>query len=250
MEGEHALETMLILLSSSTVFTEAYPTPPARFAGTLVASGRCDTEHARVYAQARSLLLGRVGGREKTLHPQSERDKCLCGKVSMSDTVCVFVGACERKGEIVSCISSWEIKPGHSIQPKKTLISSFDKRGIESLFQSQPPTEKTAGKCCTQVSQHWFRSGSPNTNILINVVICCHLQSTSQTTNPQSCNKLLQLFKVTQVLFGEHIHCLTDLLDHQSVPGLCYSCPNSTGNYQNHFLCVCNDTRSISITRK
>lgn len=192
------METMLILLSSSTVFTEAYPTPPARFAGTLVASGRCDTEHVYVcvcvYAQACSLLLGRVGGREKTLHPQSERDKCLCGKVSMSDTVCVFVGACERKREIVSCISSWEIKPGHSIQPKETLISSFDKRGIESLFQSQPPTEKTAGKCYTQVSQHWFRSGSPNTNILINVVICCHLQSSSQTTNPQSHNKLLRSY--------------------------------------------------------
>lgn len=135
MEGEHALETMLILLSSSTVFTEAYPTPPARFAGTLVASGRCDTEHARVYAQARSLLLGRVGGREKTLHPQSERDKCLCGKVSMSDTVCVFVGACERKGEIVSCISSWEIKPGHSIQPKKLSFLLLI-RGVLSLYFS------------------------------------------------------------------------------------------------------------------
>lgn len=99
MEGEHVLQTMLILLSLSPVFTEAYPTPPARFTGTPVASGRCDTEHVRAHVQACSLLLGRVGSARKTLHPRSERDKCLSGKVSMSDGVCVFVWACERKRE-------------------------------------------------------------------------------------------------------------------------------------------------------
>ncbi|MEQ2295303.1 hypothetical protein AMECASPLE_012667 [Ameca splendens] len=36
------------------------------------------------------LFLGRVGG-EKTLHPQSERGKCLSGEVSMSATISVCV---------------------------------------------------------------------------------------------------------------------------------------------------------------
>lgn len=50
MERGHVSRTMLILLSLSAVFTEAYPTPLARPSGTLVASGRCDTEQVRVRA--------------------------------------------------------------------------------------------------------------------------------------------------------------------------------------------------------
>lgn len=45
-------------------------------------------------------------------------------------------------------MSPWEIKLGQGIQ-RKTLISAFDKEGIESLFLSQPPTEKTTGECRT-----------------------------------------------------------------------------------------------------
>lgn len=125
-------------------------------------------------ARACLLFLRRDGCREKTLHPQSERDKCLSGKVSMSATVCVCL--CGHMRERESCVSPWEIKPGHSIHHRKTLISPFDKKGIESLFWSQPHTEKTAGECYTWVSQQRFRSVCPHINTPI-AIISCYLQS-------------------------------------------------------------------------
>ena len=90
---------------------------------------------------------------------------CLCGHERER----------ERERERVCCVSPWEIMPGHSIH-QKTLISPFDKKGIESLFRSQPPTEETAGGCYTQVSQHRFRSLSARTNTQF-AIISCHLQS-------------------------------------------------------------------------
>lgn len=122
-------------------------------------------------AQACLLFLRRDGCREKTLHPQSERETSVC----MERWACLPMCVCTRQRERVSYVSPWEIKPGHSIH-WKTLISPFDKKGIESLFLSQPPTEKTAGERYTWVSQHRFRSVSPHTNIPI-TIISCHLQS-------------------------------------------------------------------------
>lgn len=52
-------------------------------------------------ARACLLFLRRDGCREKTLHPQSERDKCLSGKVSMSATVCVCLCGHMRERERV-----------------------------------------------------------------------------------------------------------------------------------------------------
>lgn len=60
-------------------------------------------------------------------------------------SVCVERWAClkpcvgTRKGRRLPL--PWEIKPRHSIQ-QKTLISVFDKNGIEALYRSQPPTER------------------------------------------------------------------------------------------------------------
>lgn len=106
-------------------------------------------------------------------HRVRETSVCLERWACLPLRVCLCGHRRERERE--SCVSPWEIKPGHSIH-RKTLISPFDKKGIESLFRSQPPTEKTAGECYTQVSQHRFRSVSPRTNIPI-AVISCYLQS-------------------------------------------------------------------------
>lgn len=111
------------------------------------------------------VVLRRGSSREKSLHPQSMRGKRLSGKVSLSAARCVC-----WCGQRESCISPQEIRPGHGIH-QNTLISAFDKRRTESLFQSQPPTEKTAGECFTPFSEHSFRSISPHTNMLMCAVI-------------------------------------------------------------------------------
>lgn len=124
------------------------------------------------------LLLGKKGGKVaaecKLLHPRSEGDKCLSGKVSVSDTVCECAG--RREGEGESRASPREIKLRRGIQ-RKTLISAFDKKGIESLFLSQPPTEGTAGECSTPSLTTQVRISFPlRTNTPI-AIIFCHLQS-------------------------------------------------------------------------
>lgn len=70
MERGHVLQTMLILLSLSTVFTEAYPTLLACLAGTLVASGRCDTEHVRACV--------REAAAERKLYTHRGRETSVC----------------------------------------------------------------------------------------------------------------------------------------------------------------------------
>lgn len=79
------------------------------------------------------LLLGKRQKEGTAVHPRSEGDKRLSGKVSLSD----------KRAEGESRASPREIRPRRNIQ-RKTLISAFDKKGIESLFPSQPPT---GGKC-------------------------------------------------------------------------------------------------------
>lgn len=51
-------------------------------------------------ASAFVVSLERQLPKRKTFHPQSERDKCLSGKVSVSASVCV--GTREREGERLS----------------------------------------------------------------------------------------------------------------------------------------------------
>ena len=93
MEGRgHVLQTMLILLFLSTAFTGAYPTSLACLAGTVAASGRCDTGHVCVRASVLFVFSGESAA-ERKLHPPSERGKCLSGEVSISATVCVCVCA-------------------------------------------------------------------------------------------------------------------------------------------------------------
>ena len=227
MERGHVLRTMLILLSLSTVFTEAYPTLLARPSGTLVASGRCDTEHVRVCAGMFVVSQESRLRRENFTPTEWERQ----ASVWKGEHVCHYVCACvgmrerqrkrkreretereterERERERECCVSPWEIMPGHSIH-RKTLISPFDKKGIESLFRSQPPTEETAGECYTRVSQHRFRSLSARTNTQF-AIISCHLQSDiySIHTNPPS----LKNFKkknpasVSEVFFTQTLCC-------------------------------------------
>lgn len=88
MERGHVLWTMLILLSLYTVFTEAYPAPLARLAGTLVASGRCDTEHVRAHklvccfsgetAAERKLYTHRVRERQVSVWKGEHVCQCVC----------------------------------------------------------------------------------------------------------------------------------------------------------------------------
>lgn len=165
------LLTMLILLSLSTAFTNAYPTSLAFPRRSLflhlegVIRGACTSALQLV-------VLRRGGSRENSSHPQSMRGKRLSGKVSLSSALCVCV--CVRScGQRESCISPQEIRPGHGIH-QNTLISAFDKRRTESLFRSQPPTEKTTGECFTPFSEHSFGSISPHTNMLICAVISCY----------------------------------------------------------------------------
>lgn len=128
---------------------------------------------------------------EKTLHPQREKD---CVSVWRGELVygcmCVFVWAWERD----CCVFPWEVKTGHSIH-QKTLISPFDEKGIESWFWSQPPTE-TAGQSCSPISQHGFRSVSPNT-FISTTIISYHLQSNVspiQSSNACSWKKLVKIY--------------------------------------------------------
>lgn len=175
MERGHVLRTMLILFSLSTVFTEAYPTLLACLAGTLLASGRCDTEHVRVRERVCCFSGETAAERKLYTHRARETSVCLERWACLPLYVCVCVGIWERERERESCVSPWEIKPGHSIHHRKTLISPFDKKGIESLFWSQPHTEKTAGECYTWVSQQRFRSVCPHINTPIAII--CYLQS-------------------------------------------------------------------------
>lgn len=134
------------------------------------ASGRCDTERAFVVSQEK-------------LYSHRTRERQV--PVWTGEHVCHCMCLCRHTTERESCISPWEIKPGHSIH-RKTLISPFDKKGIESLFRSLPPTEETAGDSYTWVFQHRFRSVSSRTDIPI-ALIFCYLQSNIDcfhTTNP------------------------------------------------------------------
>lgn len=99
MERGHVLWTVLILPSSSTVFTQPYPTPLACLAGALVGIWKV-RYGACARTRARLLSLRRERCREKTLHPQSERDKCLSAKVNMSATMWAYEAGEEREGEL------------------------------------------------------------------------------------------------------------------------------------------------------
>lgn len=163
-ERGDVLQTMLILPSMSTVFTKAYLTQRARLAGTLFSIWK-------VWYRACICCFSGEMAVERKLYSHRMRETSVCLERWACLPLYVFVSAYERE----SCISPWEIKPGHSIH-RKTLISPFDKKGIESLFRSQPPKEETAGDCYTWVFQHRFRSVSPHTNIPI-ALISCYLQS-------------------------------------------------------------------------
>lgn len=145
-----------------------------------LASGRCDTEHVR--ARERVCCLSGESAAERKLYTHRARETSVC----LQRWTCLPLCGHTRRGKRgrESCVSPWEIKSRHGIQ-RKSLISPFDKKQIESLFRSQPPTEKTAGECYTRVSQHRFRSVSPHANMPI-AIISCHLQSTISThnTNP------------------------------------------------------------------
>lgn len=91
MERGHVSRTMFIFLPQRLIRPRWLCLAEA-----LVASGRCDTEHVRAHGHV-CCFVRRDGCRDKTLQPQSERDKCLSGKVSMSATVCVER---EREGEL------------------------------------------------------------------------------------------------------------------------------------------------------
>lgn len=68
----------------------------------LGASGGCDTGPYVCVRAASAFVVSmeRQLPKRKTFHPQSERDKCLSGKVSVSASVCV--GTREREGERLS----------------------------------------------------------------------------------------------------------------------------------------------------
>lgn len=141
-----------------------------------LASGRCDTAHVRVRERACCFSGETAAERENFTPTERERQVSVWKGEHVCHCMCAFVWAYKTDRERESCISPWEIKPGHNIHHRKTLISPFDKKGIESLFWSQPHTEKTAGECHTWVSPHRFRSVCPLTNSVI-AIISFHLQS-------------------------------------------------------------------------
>lgn len=132
-------------------FSKAYPTPLACRAGTLFSIWKVWYSE-RACARAHLLFLRRemAAERENFTPTEPERQVSVWKGEHVCHCMCAFVWAYKRERE--SCISPWEIKAGHSIHHRKTLISPLDKKGIESLFWSQAHTEQTAGEYHTWVS--------------------------------------------------------------------------------------------------